>query len=294
MTLRIGAHPNNLSLTLFAARQGSGDNGDIDVFSYGSGTQTIPLLRVGAIHLGGTGSTPPLHAQAAGMDVAVVATTAPRGDHGGIAVRADGPIRTLADLAGRGIATMPLSWHPQYLARVLTGAGLRWDSVTVVELATPTAHDALVAGRLDAWVATGPDLERLQSACDVRILAPVTDHFANRSVLWTRHGVLAERAESLADTLARIDASDRRAADDPAEAARVLAEHGPGHDTATWERLVRSRRWGLLPPDHEFVDEQQRDADLLSANGVLHRPVDVGASLPTRPLLPDVAPTATV
>lgn len=292
MTLRIGAHPNNISLTLFAARQATTDNEDADVFSYGSGTQTTPLLQVGAIHLGGTGATPPLHAQAAGMDVAVVAMTAPRGDRGGIVVRADAPIRTVSDLAGRGIATMPLSWHPQYLARVLTDAGLRWGSATIVELATPTAHDALIRGRIDAWVATGPDLERLRAACDVRVLAPVTEHFANRSVLWTRHRVLTEHAGAVAEALARIDASDRRAADDPAEAARILAERSPSHDAATWERLVRSRQWGLLTPDRRFVDEQKHDADLLAASGVLHRPVDVSATLPTRPLLPDVSPTA--
>ncbi len=62
MTLVVGAHPQNLSLSILARRttavaelrkQG------LSFFVYGAGSQTIPLLKAGVIHLAGTGATLP-------------------------------------------------------------------------------------------------------------------------------------------------------------------------------------------------------------------------------------------
>ena len=278
MTLRIGAHPNNPSLTVFGRRPETPDvlaesGVDAEFFFYNSGNQTIPLFTAGAIDLGGTGSTPPLHALAAGLDVVIVAVTPPRGDRGGLVVRADSPLREVADLAGRGIAVMPVSWHPQLVVEALAGAGLAWHDVTVVELNDATAHAALVRGGIDAWVVTDPALSSLEREIPVRILAPAGKRHSNRSVLWSLGPVVDKAPDRVATVLAAIADSDRRTAADPAEAARLLVgRHG---DDAGWTGVLAAREWGLARPGLDFVAEQQRHADLLAAAGVLGRPIDV-------------------
>jgi ABC-type nitrate/sulfonate/bicarbonate transport system substrate-binding protein len=278
VVLRVGAHPNNPSLTIFGRRPGirerlAAAGLEVDLFFYNSGNQTIPLFTAGAIDVGGTGSTPPLYALAAGLDVVVLAVTPPRPDRGGLVVRADSPVCDVAGLAGRSIAVMPVSWHPQLLVEALDAAGLRWQDVTVVELNDATAQAALLRGGIDAWVVTDPALAALERRAEVRVLAPVGAHHSNRSVLWTL-GPTAETAPSLLATLlAEVDASDREIGADPTAAARLLVGGGP--DAPEWAAVLAGRRWGLERPGPGFVAEQQRHADLLAAAGMLARPVDV-------------------
>jgi ABC-type nitrate/sulfonate/bicarbonate transport system substrate-binding protein len=282
MTLRIGTHPNNPSLTVFSRRAGVRESlarsgVDVDFFAYNSGNQTIPLFTAGALDIGGTGSTPPLHALAAGLDVVLLAVTPPRPDRGGLVVTTDSPVRELAELAGRSIAIMPTSWHPQLLVESLGSAGLAWRDVTVVELNDATARDALVRGSIDAWVVTDPALAELERETPMRILAPVSQHHSNRSVIWGMGPAVDGDLERIAILLGVIDASDQEIAARPDEAARLLV--GDGTDPSGWARVLAERSWGLRRPDDDFVAEHQRHADLLVEAGVLAQPIDVSKAV---------------
>jgi ABC-type nitrate/sulfonate/bicarbonate transport system substrate-binding protein len=282
MTLRIGTHPNNPSLTVFSRRAGVRESlarsgVDVDFFAYNSGNQTIPLFTAGALDIGGTGSTPPLHALAAGLDVVLLAVTPPRPDRGGLVVTADSPVRELAELAGRSIAIMPTSWHPQLLVESLGSAGLAWRDVTVVELNDATARAALLRGSIDAWVVTDPALAELEREAPMRILAPVGQHHSNRSVIWGMGPAVDGNLERIAILLGVIDASDQEIAARPDEAARLLV--GDGTDPSGWARVLAERSWGLHRPDDDFVAEHQRHADLLVEAGVLAQPIDVAKAV---------------
>jgi ABC-type nitrate/sulfonate/bicarbonate transport system substrate-binding protein len=86
-------------------------------------------------------------------------------------VPADSPIRTPADLAGRSIAVMPFSWHPEFVAAAPESAGTDWQDVAVVELNEYTAREALLRGGVDAWVVIEPTLGVLEAARPVRVVA---------------------------------------------------------------------------------------------------------------------------
>jgi len=281
MPLRIGAHPSNTSLAVFGARPDTpavlrASGVDADFFRYNSGNQTVPLFTAGALDLSGTGSTPPLHALAAGLDVVLLAVTPPRPDRGGLVVLHGSPVRDITDLAGRSVAIMPTSWHPQLLVAALAGAGMSWHDLTVVELNDPTARDALLRGGIDAWIVTDPALRDLERRAPVRILTAAGGHHSNRSVIWSLGSVVDGDPEAVAAVLTALDASDRRIAADPAEAARLLVGDA---DPSDWTDVLARRRWGLSRPDEEFVVEHQRHADLLAAAGVLARPIDVAGAL---------------
>lgn len=285
MRLRLGTHPNNTSLHIFGTRHDLhaelADRGlELDVFHYNTGSMSIPLLQAGAIDIAGTGSTPPLNALAAGMDVVMIAMTNSRSDAGGILVRADSDLHTPADLAGASIAMMPTSWHPPYVAEVLGRAGIGWNDARPVFLNTPTAQDALRDGRIDAYVATGPEYHAFQETLDLRILAPVKPYHSNRSVIWAQRSAVAGAGERLLDLLESISTSDRGVAADPDAAATLLAG-GPAPALA---RTLSARRPGWMPVDAEFIDEQQHHADLLLEAGLISTPVDAhGAVLDLSP-----------
>jgi sulfonate transport system substrate-binding protein len=277
MTIVVGAHPQNPSLSILARRadlvadlRAEG----LSFFVYGAGAATIPLFQLGVIQLGGTGATPLIFAKAQGLAVAAFGMSEPRHERGGVVVARDSSIHTLEDLCGRNIALMPISWHTQFLAAELAAAGLKWADVNAVELTPATAKDALVAGRLDAIVATDPLLEQIEQALPVRVVAKPGATFSNRSVFWGRHDVLANApraVQALSDALAE---SDRLTQADP-QAAAALLDGVNGSSAAQWLPALIARPWGVQTPDDAFLEEQQRHADVFARFGLIDRSVDM-------------------
>src|SRR6201996_5680342 len=106
MALVVGAHPQNLSLSILSRRRDKVEalhNAGLEFFIYDAGSQTIPLLKAGVLHLAGTGATPPILAEAQGLPSAVLGVSGSRHEIGGLLVPAESKIKSLVDLKGRGI-----------------------------------------------------------------------------------------------------------------------------------------------------------------------------------------------
>lgn len=95
--MKIGVHPNNLHLRLARLWPGAFKQFDPEFVTYREGRDTAALLEKGDIHFGGTGSTPPIEADARGLSAIYIAASAPRPANGAILVRRDSPIRAAAD-----------------------------------------------------------------------------------------------------------------------------------------------------------------------------------------------------
>jgi len=292
--LRIGVHSSNPTIDVFSRRpdlqeQLTGAGVDVRFLPHPGGVETVALLQAGAIDVAGTGSTPPLTAQSVGADVVYLATSGPRPERGGLAVRADSGITDVAQLRGRTVALAHGSWQTSSLAFTLEQAGLTWNDVTALDLSTRAAEQAFLAGDLAAWVLPDPTLSDVELKTDVRILVPTTRVLSHRSVFFGLRAAAQEQASQVSALLAALDATDRWIEANPDEAAAVLAARpGVPGGPRVWRTEVDRRPWGLLEPSPEFLDEQQRAADLLHRFGVLPRAVDVRAALPVRPLVTTV------
>lgn len=277
MPLVVGAHPQNPSLSILARRRDAtarlAERG-LTFFVYGAGSQTIPLIKAGVIHLAGTGATPPILAKAEGLSTAVFGIGAPRPERGGILVRANTDIGNLAGLKGRGIGLMPISWHTQFLAAELDAIGLQWRDVRAAEIIPATAKDAFVAGLLDAIIATDPLYSQIAAQVPVRILAAPGDAFSNRTVFWAPTTVLRKESEAVRLLLDELIASDTATAADP-EAAAALLDGVNGWTAAQWLPALKSRPWGVSAPDAAFLAEQQAHADIFARFGIIPRAIDV-------------------
>lgn len=284
MTLTLGAHPQNLSLSLIARTpdlvERLRDHG-VNIFAYEAGSQTIQLFQLGALQIGGTGATPPILAAAQNLEVAVFGISDPRPENGGLVVHADSPFHRLADLRGRGISLMPISWHTQFLATELAAAGLRWDDVRAQEVIPATGKEAFVRGLIDAIVLTDPLYGKAAAEVPVRVIAAPGRNFSNRSVYWARRDVIEASPEAVRAVLEALIEVDRRTAADPQEAAQRLAGWG-GNSAEQWLPALRARAWGVYEPDAAFLAEQQSHADLFADFGLIPKRVDATPTVDAR------------
>lgn len=283
MPLRIGVHPSNLHLTLAQHWPDAFASLDVEFVSYGEGRDTGHQLADGHIDVGGTGSTPPIISQVAGLDVLYVAALAPRPANGGILVAKRSSIHSVRDLAGKKIALLDGSFHTYLLARVLESAGLSLKDVERIERAPGPSRDALIAGKVDAWIAMAPLLGQTVADGGARLLAPCGATIPNRSVFWTlgRRNLSPSMIDAFVQELGRLGEA---IAAEPKRAAHILVGlRLGGVDVATWRNTVAERDWSIVPADTAIIAEQQDEADTLFHHGDIMDRVKLAAALSTPP-----------
>jgi sulfonate transport system substrate-binding protein len=277
MVLVVGAHPQNLSLSLLSRRRDKAEalrKAGLEFFIYEAGSQTIPLLKAGVLHLAGTGATPPILAEAEGLLSAVFGISGSRHENGGVLVRADSDIHSLEGLRGRGVGLMPISWHTQFLAAELDAVGISWHEVNAAEIIPATARDAFIQGKLDAIVATDPLYSKIAARVPVRVLASPGQTFSNRSVYWGPRRILRDHPDLVRLLLDALIESDRLTVENPREAASLLSGlNGNSHEE--WLPAITSRPWGVEAPHAEFAAEQQAHANIFAKFGLIPAQIDV-------------------
>jgi sulfonate transport system substrate-binding protein len=206
-TVRIGVHPYNLSLVVLRLRgllpeRLAPHGARVEWVEFEDGCCTVDLIGDGTIDLGGSGSVPPLLAQAEGLPVVYVAASAPRPRHGVLVTRRGSGITGAADLAHRSVALMDGSFHTDVLARALDGVGVAYRQVDVVDGLVDEGMELFLAGEVDAWFGNDPYLARVRAALgdelvDVLASGALT---TNRSIWYAASG-FAEREPAVLATL---------------------------------------------------------------------------------------------
>ncbi|MER6117380.1 ABC transporter substrate-binding protein [Streptomyces sp. NPDC001743] len=282
MTLTIGVHSSNPSLyhlyhlsRLGFAQEELAPLGESVVFHpYSNGVRTGELLTQGVIDFGGTGSTPPVTAQAAGHDIVYTAVSAPRPGHGALLVPEESPVRTVAGLKGATVHLAIGSWQTHLIAKALDDAGLSYaDDITAVRSGA-NSEELLRAGEIAAWVAQGAELAAARRTGGLRTLVRTGDVISDRSVFFTRRD-LAESRPELVEALTRaLRRADAWAAAHPRQAAEIAAAD-LGGSADDWETALASLPWTIEPVSDAFLAEQQEAADIFHRTGFIDRPVTV-------------------
>jgi sulfonate transport system substrate-binding protein len=278
MTVNIGVHDANPSL-YHLSRLGLLEHlleplGETVAWHQVGGLATAQALADGTIDFGGTGSTPPLSAQAAGLDLVYAAVSAPRPGHGALLVRADSDIESVADLKGRTVHLAVGSWQTHFLGKSLAGHGLSYGRDITPERSSADSYQRLLDGTVDAWVAQGAELFAARREGRVRTLVEAGDVIADRSVFFTRRDVADTRAELVELVVRALQQADDWAATHLDEAADIAAAD-QGGTAADWREALATLPWRLEPVSDVFLAEQQEAADILTEAGFLPRPVTV-------------------
>lgn len=282
MTVTIGVHSSNpslyhlyhLSRLGFAQEELAALDETVAFFPYTNGVRTGELLTQGVIDFGGTGSTPPVTAQAAGHDLVYTAVSAPRPGHGALLVPEDSPARTVADLKGATVHLAIGSWQTHLIAKALDDAGLSYaDDITAVRSGGDSER-LLRAGEIGAWVAQGPELAAARRAGGLRTLVATGDVISDRSVFFTRRDFAENRPEVVEALTRALRRADDWAAANPRAAAEIAAAD-LGGSADDWETALRALPWKIEAVSDEFIAEQQEAADIFHRTGFIERQVEV-------------------
>ncbi|MEK6298774.1 MAG: ABC transporter substrate-binding protein, partial [Paraburkholderia tropica] len=115
------------------------------------GPQLLEGLNAGAVDVGTVGETPPIFAQAGGVDFVYIASEPPAPKGEAIVVPQDSPIRTVADLRGKRVALNKGSNVHYLLVKALQKANLKYEDIQPVYLAPADARAAFTSRSVDAW-----------------------------------------------------------------------------------------------------------------------------------------------
>ncbi len=277
---------------------------------FSSGLPLLEALNVGGVDLSAdVADTVPVFAQAAGAKLTSVAQEAPSPSAQAIIVRADSPIKSVADLKRKKIAVTKAAGVHYLLIATLEKAGLKFSDIDVAYLTPADGRAAFERGSVDAWVTWDPFLAGVQKQTQVRILSD------GRNIADYQRYYLASTpfADAHPDVLATVFSELKKTGlwvrQNPKEAAAFLAPLW-GLDAPTMTPTVSNQFWttsgtqylGLDNPDTAFeqgdsltfnfnsgnsrrssdvrtvvvnaLSEQQRIADTFFAAGLLPKKVN--------------------
>ena len=293
MTVRVGYFPHNNSLFVLRHRGILEQRIDVewvDLRSLPASPEPDPTTGLPTLHSDwlfteggydfiGTGFTPPITGLAQGRDLVYVGVSGPRTENGRLVVKADSDIDSVAALKGKRVGIAHGSWQTTLLLFALDSVGLTWRDIVPVNTSVTDGADSFRSGEIDAWVGAYPGLTAVERDLELRTLIDTEGLFSHPSLWFTRRDFAEQHPAELAAIVDALRESDQWIVDHPREAAeyfvRDVVDRGGDASLDAWEAAIRNRPFGIGPVTDEFLNEQQRAADLLHANGLLPRPVQV-------------------
>ncbi|MCA3849262.1 MAG: sulfonate ABC transporter substrate-binding protein, partial [Burkholderia sp.] len=229
-----------------------------------AGPQLLEGLNAGAIDVGTVGETPPIFAQAAGVDFVYIGNEPPAPQGEAIVVLPDSPIRTLAQLRGKKVAFNKGSNVHYLLVKALEHAGLTYADIQPIYLTPADARAAFVQRSVDAWVIWDPYLAAAERQLGARVVANGDGLVRNTQYYLAARKYAAAHPQVLRALLDEVDAVDRWARDHVPEVAVQLSPL-VGLDAPTLEVALKRAGYGVQPVTDATVAYQQNIADAFSA-----------------------------
>ncbi len=281
--LRIGYQKSSTLMILLKSRQtlekALAPRGvAVQWYEFTSGLPLLEALNLGNIDLSAdvADAVPPF-ALAAGASLTYYATETPSPQAQAIVVRADSPIREVAQLKGQRVAFAKGAGAHYLVLETLARAGLSIRDIEPAYLSPADARAAFERGSVAAWVIWDPFLAAVQRQSNARVLRDGEGLSSYRRFYLAATPFARTHAEVLEVVFDALRDAGDWVKRNPAEAARW---HAPliGLDAATVEAANARRSYAVRTVDAAALAEQQRIADAFAAQGILPRKVAVSAS----------------
>jgi len=223
------------------------------------GPALLEAINAKEVDIGYVGETPPVFAQAGGVDFVYLATDPPAPKAEAIVVLKDSPIQTVAGLKGKKVALNRGSNVHYLLVKALEKAGLAVGDVEILYLAPGDARPAFETRKVDAWVIWDPFLAAAENA-GARVLADGEGLVDNHLFYVARREFAAEHPELVRAVLDEYRALSDWESKNAEEAARILAKSSG----IAYEVLLLAERrhtYGIFPVTTAVLAKQQAIAD---------------------------------
>jgi sulfonate transport system substrate-binding protein len=277
-SLRIGFQKSAVNLVVLK-QQGTVEKrfpaAKVQWVEFPAGPQLLEALAVGSLEFGLTGDSPPVFAQAAGKDLLYVGAEPSKPLSSAILVKADSPLRTLADLKGRRVALQKGSSAHYLLVRAVDKAGLQWGDIQPIYLPPSDARAAFERGSVDAWAIWDPFYAATELDIKPRVLSTGQGLSGNHSFYLASRPFTEGQPLQLSALFEELTRADALVQGSRKEAAQLISDFS-GLSLAT-VHLFLSRRpaspVGPLTP--AIVSDQQRVADAFLHLGLIPKSVRV-------------------
>lgn len=276
--VRIGYQKNGALVILRQQRRLEALGLAVDWVEFTSGPPMLEALNAGAIDFGATGDTPPIFAQAAGAGLLYVGAQPVSGANQAILVRADSPIRTIADLRGKRVAFTKGSSAHNMAVRALATAGLKPSDVQHVNLQPPDAGAAFRSGALDAWVIWDPFFAITEQEPTTRVLTTGVGIAPSNSFFLASRDFTQRAPGTIAALLKAINGVADWARANPEALAQALSDLTGVPMPA--QRVSAARGvYAVQPLDATIVAQQQAIADSFAALRIIPARIDVAQAV---------------
>ena len=254
-----------------------------DWHEFTSGLPLLEALNVGALDVtADVADAVPPFALAAGARITYFATEAPSPTAQAIVVKADSPIRTLAQLRGHKVAFAKGAGAHYLLVAALRSAGLTLADIEPAYLSPADGRAAFENDSVAAWVIWDPFLAAVQRQSGARVLRDGQGLSDYRRFYMASTTYAKRRNDVLSAVFAELRGAGTWIKANPAEAAQWYAPV-IGLDAATVEAANARRSYAVQGLDTASLAEQQRIADAFTGAGVLPRKVAIANAPVWRP-----------
>jgi sulfonate transport system substrate-binding protein len=246
-----------------------------------AGPPLLEAMNIGSVDFGYTGDAPPIFAQAAGAAIVYVAGQAVTTGQG-IIVKADSPIKTLADLKGKRVAFHKGSSAHNVTIAALESAGLAWADITPIYLSPADAAAAFARDSIDAWAIWDPFLAIAEAKNKTRLLAD-GDKVADSNSFYLANRDFAAKEPALVrqviDGLAEVGTWAESNRD---QVGKTLAEI-TGVDLAAQTVAANRATFKIGQVDEAIIKKQQGIADRFYKLGLIPKAISIREAVVTVP-----------
>lgn len=240
-----------------------------------SGLPLLEALNVGSIDFSAdVADTVPIFALAAGAQLAYIARESPSPSAQGVVVKADSPLKSVADLKGKKVAVTKAAGSHYLLIALLEKQGLKFKDIEPAYLTPADGRAAFEKGAVDAWVTWDPFLAAVQKHAPVRILADGKGTADYQRYYLASLPFLKERPDAVAAIYDELKKTGKWIKQNPKEGATQLAPIW-NLDAGTVEAANARRSYDVGGVNAEALVEQQKIADTFFNEGLLPKRVTI-------------------
>lgn len=242
---------------------------------FAAGPQLLEAMNVGSVDFGFVGETPPIFAQASGVPFVYVASTKPgTGEGTAVVVEKDSPIKTVADLKGKGLAFQRATAQQYFVVKVLEAAGLKLSDIKHINITPLETRAAFERKSVEAAVIGDPHLAVFQKNGRVRILRDGKNITTQGGYWLGSRNFVQDHPELVKVILEEINNVGKWAESNPREVAELISPEAK-IDVPTLELVSKRRRYTLRPLSEEVLLGQQKIADLFYQQKFITKKINV-------------------
>ena len=272
--LRIGDQKGGAQPLMQAAGVLGGLRYRLEWSQFAGAPMLMEALNADAIDAGGVGDAPFVSGIASAIPMRAVSATQADGAVTAVVAPGASPIRTVADLKGRSVATLKGQTGHFLVLAALQAAGLRADDVRFVFIAPSDAKAALSAGSVDAWATWGPYVALAKVQDGAREVVNGRNLMSGQSYTVASVSAIRDKRDALGDFLRRLRLAREWGLANPDEQARVWAEQ-TGFPVDVGKIVVDTAQTRTVAIDDAVIAAQQRVADFFQASRVIRQPQTV-------------------